>query len=484
MESSISKLKGKSPVIITIITVLFACVNLVAFSKGIWWVSLLPVVLAFISLLFFKPTQFWLVLVFLTPFSIIADVSSFHSSLSLPTEPLVVIMMLLLLIKFLISGVAASKYLKHPISIIIMLYVAWMLITSLFSSMPLVSIKAFISRFWFIVVFFFFGIQVFNDKKNIPKYIWAYTLGLGIVIIYTLHRHSQEFFSHQYSYYAALPFFKDHNIYAVVVAFFIPPLAVMFFEKKLYNYGLFKGALLGFLLGVFTVGVVLSYTRAAWVSLAAAILIGIFMLFRVKLRTLLITSIVGLLILAVSWSQIMLYLSKNKTESDTNLDAHVKSIYNVTSDDSNTERLNRWNAAYRMFLERPVFGWGPNTYQFQYAPFQLSKLKTKISTNQGNLGNAHSEFIGPLAEMGLIGLLLVLALALTALHYGFKICYESPDRLQRYTALFVVLSLVTYYVHGLLNNYLDIDKANVAFWAFFAILVVTDVKRKELMDKQ
>jgi len=45
------------------------------------------------------------------------------------------------------------------------------------------------------------------------------------------------------------------------------------------------------------------------------------------------------------------------------------------------------------------------TYQFQYAPFfSLLQDLTIISTNSGDVGNAHSELIiGPLAEMGLFG---------------------------------------------------------------------------------
>ena len=56
-----------------------------------------------------------------------------------------------------------------------------------------------------------------------------------------------------------------------------------------------------------------------------------------------------------------------------------------------------------MFVERPIAGWGPGTYQFEYAPFQTAELRTQISTNNADLGNAHSEYLGPLAEQGLFG---------------------------------------------------------------------------------
>ncbi|MCB0736467.1 MAG: O-antigen ligase family protein, partial [Bacteroidetes bacterium] len=177
----------------------------------------------------------------------------------------------------------------------------------------------------------------------------------------------------------------------------------------------------------------------------------------------------------IYWAEINMYLSKNKSESDTDLDTHVQSIYNVTTDDSNTERINRWAAALRMFQEKPITGWGPNTYQHKYAPFQISWQKTKISTNMGNLGNAHSEFIGPLAEMGLPGMLLVMLLVVVALNRAMKLFYNGTTLLTKYAGLFITLSLVTYYVHGLLNNYLDVDKANVAIWTAMGSIVALDV---------
>ena len=39
----------------------------------------------------------------------------------------------------------------------------------------------------------------------------------------------------------------------------------------------------------------------------------------------------------------------------------------------------------------------------------------------------------------------------------------------------VFLGLITYMVHGALNNFLDTDKASVPFWGFIAILVAIDI---------
>ena len=53
-------------------------------------------------------------------------------------------------------------------------------------------------------------------------------------------------------------------------------------------------------------------------------------------------------------TDIQTQLSRNKQGSDDDIEDHVSSITNVSTDPSNLERLNRWNCAYRMFQERPI----------------------------------------------------------------------------------------------------------------------------------
>jgi O-antigen ligase len=172
-------------------------------------------------------------------------------------------------------------------------------------------------------------------------------------------------------------------------------------------------------------------------------------------------------------------LSKNRQDSSGDFREHVQSITNVSSDASNLERLNRWNSALRMFSDRPFFGFGPGTYMFQYAIYQKSSDKTIISTNQADGGNAHSEYLGPLAESGVIGALAILAIFITSLYTGINLYYKL-DSLPylKGVVMAIVLGLVTYYIHGILNNYLDTDKASVPLWGMMSILVAIQIYQK------
>ncbi len=139
------------------------------------------------------------------------------------------------------------------------------------------------------------------------------------------------------------------------------------------------------------------------------------------------------------------------------------------------ERINRWNSALRMWKQKPFLGWGPGTYQFNYAPFQKSSETTIISTNAGDSGNAHSEFIGPLSDEGVFGMLAMILIVITVIYRSSILYSTTKDPNIRLLTLGILLGLVTYFVHGTLNNFLDTDKLSVPFWAFIAMLVSMDV---------
>ena len=122
-------------------------------------------------------------------------------------------------------------------------------------------------------------------------------------------------------------------------------------------------------------------------------------------------------------------------------------------------------------------GWGPGTYQFVYAPFQKSADLTIISTNVGDVGNAHSEFLGTLAESGGPAFVLLVILVLTVIGTAYRrvLQLKGPDRM---LLLAVLLGIVAYFTHGVLNNFLNSDKVSVLIWGFIAIVIHYDVEGK------
>jgi O-antigen ligase len=348
--------------------------------------------------------------------------------------------------------------------------------------MPLVSIKFWIVKIWFIVGFYLMGIQLFENRANYPRLVWLYTGSLILVIGYTTARHlGYGLFDKQAAHFVMNPFFNDHTSYGAVIAMFIPFLTIFSFSsfyKPFYRW-LARAFLLILIMAFF-----LSYARATWISLMAAIGVWIIIKLRIRFRTMAISVISILALILIFQKQMVTYLERNTEQSSANLMEHFSSISNISSDASNLERINRWSCALRMFEERPVFGFGPGTYMFRYAPYQLTQERTIISTNAGDLGNAHSEYLGPLAESGLFGLLSFLALVISVIYTAFKTYSNLEDPRLKAILVGAFLGLVTYYFHGFMNNFLDTDKASVPFWGFTAMIVSLDLLSKKMAEQK
>jgi len=436
-----------------------------------FWGLAIPLVLSFIAFIIFALDRALLFLIFSTPLSIFYLHPQLHLGFTIPTEPLIFGIMLLFFAKVLYHGHFDRKVVRHPVSILLLVSLAWMLISAVSSELPLISFKYFAVRLWFVSVFFFLLSQMFKHPRRIEQFIWLYLIPLCGVVVYTTVHHGQYGFTQEASGWVMTPFFPEHTSYGAVIALYFPVAFALAFLLK-FDINLRVVAIV--LFAILSVGLVLSYTRAAWVSLVCALVAMLMIVFQLRRWAFVSLIILFFATLYYFRADLIERFEDNDAVSSDNLTEHVESISNISSDASNMERINRWKAAYRMWRERPVLGFGPGTYMFLYAPFQKPYDKTIISTNAGDLGNAHSEYIGPLAEQGLPGSIIMLLLVFFILHTGIRVYHRLHDSRLRILALMLLMGLITYFVHGLLNNFLDLDKAACPVFGFSAVLVVLD----------
>ena len=463
--------------------VLFVLANAVLMAGRFYWLNLLPAAMLLVWAMVVSPDRLLFFIAFATPLSINLEKLSLGGiGVALPTEPLMVGLMVLFLLKVSLNkGVVDARVWKHPITLVILAQLAWMAVCILPSEMPMVSVKYFTARMWFVTTMFFMATNLFVDIRRMHRFIWAYLAGLVIVVGYTLIQHAQFDFAHEPAHWVMDPFFKDHTSYGAIIAFFLPFSLV---AVTMPGYSRTQRGLAFLVLAILVAGLIFSFTRAAWLSLIGAV--GLFIVMKLRIPGwVLVLSLIGAgAAYLVNREQITIALERNRDESSDDLGKHVSSISNISSDASNLERINRWNSAVRMWQERPIFGWGPGTYMFQYAPFQSSEDRTIISTNFGVQGNAHSEYLGPLSEQGVPGLVLILGLIALTVRTALALYKRMPPGADRRLMTAAMLGLVTYYLHGGLNNFLDTDKASVPFWAFTAMIVLFDLKYPKVEDER
>jgi len=460
-----------------ICSAIFILFNSVALKFEFFLVPFFSAVLIVLYLLIFRFDWLMYLMAFATPLSIDIVDTKYNIGVSIPAEIIMILLTMLFFVRILYDIRLERKIILHPISILIYIYLTWMFITSITSELPLVSFKYWVSQVWFISACYFMVILLIrNDLKRAIAYINCYAVSLGIVIIIATTKFALSGFVAKGQHWIMSPFYNDHTAYGAAIAFFIPLILSLFIIdgtnkwKKFYYLLLMAVSLMGFYF---------SYCRAAWLSILIAFAVWAAIKLRIKFSWLILGMVLLFSTLFYFSDEILYTLGKNTQDSSGDFSEHIASITNISTDASNVERLNRWYAAFGMIEDRPLVGWGPGTYQFVYAGYQKGKYKTIITTNFGDGGNAHSEFIGPCAEMGFPGAIIVLLLMITALYVGITTYSKATCRISKYLSLYASIALVSYYVHGLMNNFLDTDKLSLPFWAAMAVIVIVNIKSKE-----
>jgi len=466
------------------ICAIFIALNCIFIVNEFYWFSIIPVIFLITLLFIFSLDILLLLIVFLTPLSVSLSNFELNVGVNLPTEPLLAAVTVLFVVRLMYNSSFDSKITRHPVSIAIMIYLFWIFLTSITSTMPVVSFKFLAAKLWFIIPFYFLATQLFKEPRNIRRFVWMYLLSFLIVIFYTIYNHSSYGFDEPTSHWVMTPFFNDHTSYGALLAMFLPFALGFSLDKKLSK---MQRWLSFALFIIYAVAIVLSHSRAAWVSLVVALVIFLILKMKINYKIVVAALVLVTGVYMLYRFEIFMKLEKNRQDSSKDYMEHIQSISNISTDASNLERINRWSCAIRMFEEKPVFGWGPGTYQFNYAPFQLSQEKTTISTNAGDRGNAHSEYIGPLAEMGVMGIISVISIIVLITYTAVKVYKRSNSAEIKYLVLVSIVSLFTYFIHGLMNNFLDTDKASVPFWGIIALIVALDVyylKNPEKLDSK
>ena len=457
------------------LAVLFGLLN----AMNLEYLGFFPIALLFIYLAIFETEKFFLSIAFLTPLSVNIEEYTDSFGLFLPTEPLLFGLMIFFLFLQIRIPFLDKRIWKNPIVICVLVYLFWLIITSITSTDPIVSFKSILARLWFIIPILIFGTYFFKKHENRVVFLWLFIVSCSLVVCFTLIHHSIYGFGEEEGHWVMWPFFKDHTIYGATVALCLPISLALLNQKG--SPALSKAVLI-LLNSILITGLIFSYTRAAWLSVFCAGIIGLLVYFRVNFKLLLGLGLALGFVIYAQWDNIQLVLAKNKHEHTTEaFEEKIQSAANVTTDASNLERINRWDCAYQMFKKRPILGFGPGTYAFEYAPFQDPENLTIISTNFGDMGNAHSEYLSALSESGIIGLLLFISIVASIFTCAIKLYYKTPSHENDIKLLImgIIISLSTYFIHAFLNNYLDTDKAAVPIWAMCAMIIAMSLKAND-----
>jgi putative inorganic carbon (hco3(-)) transporter len=409
----------------------------------------------------------------LLPFSV--EVPFFYGSmLRVPTEPLIAIALLVLILEVFISP---REWTGSPLRkefLWALPFMAVFLLTIPFSDRLLVSLKfSFVNIAYLLVFYVFLSRYLHAHPTLFQKLITLYGIGFLLVAVYGLVRFWQFDWNPVVVRGIFQPFYKDHTIFGAAGAL----LAVCWIGLVKTGNSNQKRLVYGLPVLAFCAAVVLSASRAALLSLAVPFLVILAFRLNIGFRRLMVVGLgitIGLAIFHKPLLNRLRQADHGNTEQHGGVIDRMQSVTDITTNLSNLERMNRWVSAWRMFRERPLTGFGPGTYQFEYIPFQDPTLMSRLTVHdpgkvpEGSGGTAHSEYLLALSEMGVFGLLTWLLLIGRWIYLAFA---RIPFGVRRTFVQIAFAAMATYLFHAFFNNFLTTDKFAFLFWGTGAWLI-------------
>ncbi|MFK8058408.1 MAG: O-antigen ligase family protein [Saprospiraceae bacterium] len=399
----------------------------------------------------------------------------------LPSEPLMWLLTGLGAVYFIRNATTIEgALLRHPISLALLLHLAWMFITVVTSNYPEASIKFFLAKLWYVIPFYALTTILLRTKADLHKLILAIAIPLTGVLIYCLVRHAALGFTFEDVNKAMAPFFRNHVSYAALTSIVLPFLVVgafSFRQNSWWRYGLFAASLISL------IAIQTSYTRAAYASLLIGVAVVVVMRFRLTKHALVLSLalVVAFGTFVVSNNRFFNFAPNyDKTITHTDFDNLLEATYKL-EDISTMERVYRWVAGSYMSAEHPVVGFGPGNFHRYYKGYALESFRTYVSDNPEKSG-IHNYYLMTLVEQGWLGLIIFILLAATGLISAERAYHRAKTRPIKLAVIIFASSLAINLSFQLINDMIETDKAGPWFFLCLAGIVVLDLKSKLDLD--
>ncbi|RMG86779.1 MAG: O-antigen ligase family protein [Bacteroidetes bacterium] len=455
-------------------------VSFVAGAAGNWYfLAGVPFLflLAYVTIADFRAVFF--LLFALIPFSTEVGLPGGFNT-DLPTEPLMIGLMLVYLLYMIRHGdELRASFTKHAFTLLILIHLAWILVTALTSGDVLVSVKFLLAKGWYVLTFYFLAGHVIRSERQMKILFWVILFPLILTVLYVLARQAGQGFAFKMVDKAVRPFYRNHVNYACLLALFSPLLwyARSWYRRFSLKWWVIAGSTLIVLLGI-----QFSYTRAAYAAIMLAIVA--WFVIRFKLIRAAIGLSVGVFLLGITYlashNNYLYYApTYEKTIRYVSFDNLIAATFQG-KDISTMERVYRWIAGAYMTQDKPVFGFGPGTFTEFYKSYTVNDFQTYVSDNPEKSG-IHCYYLMVFVEQGLPGFLIFLALVFYFLIKGEQIYHQTRDPQRRGFIMVLLLTFVIIDALLLINDMIETDKVGPFFFLCIAVLVNFDLaNQKEL----
>ena len=383
----------------------------------------------------------------------------------------------------------------HRIYILIAIFLAWIVITTLLSISPATAFLGKYRRYDGAWSYFLYALLLFLTMQYAISYArvrqLAQTLTFSSVIVagYGLLQAIPNPFSNASEgtianfdplTWGVLPFeplrsfstYGNPNLLAGFLAFSIfITLGLLFSEERaVWRRWYWLVLLLNSAVGI------TAFSRSLWVAVAVTLVLFVILMWRQRVRPEKDDYIFAGGLAAVV-SAFIAY-SLTRVDAVTNFWTRIQTILEFDQG-SGLTRFQIWESAIAAIAERPVFGFGLDTFRLIFRHFAPPDY-AQAAGFRSVADNAHNFPLQMATGIGIVGLILFYAILFWIAYLAIRKCIQVSESQQRGRMLFVgiLCACVAYCVHLFFG--LSLPAVSFLLWIFMAIFLVPYAKTIEV----
>lgn len=404
----------------------------------------------FLMLLVFARDWVILGIFALLPFSLEIDITS-STSITLPTEALIPATVGVVFVSTLITG--RFRYIASPVNWAIVAYFGLATISILWSHAFVSTAKAIIREGGYVLsAFYLFQVYATNRRRlmiflvaTLVTHMLLTLYGFGTQAVGGIRIYDD----------IAMPFFENHCIYA---AYLCVTFCFLISFAMTGTRGTWQ-LVCAMCTGIVGLAIALTFVRASWISLV--VVLG-YLIVRLRRRS---VGVDLLVLLMAAMSILLLVLAS--TDVGELIWQRITTVGD-TQYVSNHDRIDRWMAAYRMWIDHPVTGVGYGAYPDIYSEYVFFQEAYSTEIRMG----AHNLYLEILAELGIPGLLVFLTLLIVFRNEATFVQNRTADPVIQACMLGAKAGMLSILAHSFFNNLGPSDKISLTLWLLFSIVLV------------
>lgn len=371
-----------------------------------------------------------------------------------------------------------GKFLKNPVTIALLAHLFWIIVTMASSQVFFISLKYTLAKGWYFIVFYFLAARFLKEERDFKDFLWWFFIPLVYAITTVVVRHAAKGFTFEEVGYVMWPHFRNHVMYACLLAIFLPYIwyGTYWYKRFSWKWLILAGGILYLLFAIN-----FAYTRAAYVALVAAVGVVWVVRFRLMKATLVAVALFFTAIVAYLGTQdnwLAFAPDYEKTISHTSFDNLLEATVKL-EDISTMERVYRWVAASYMIKDRPLTGFGPGCFYTFYKNYTVSSFRTYVSDNPERSG-IHNYFLMVTVEQGIPGLFFYLLFCVVVMLRGESLYHSTRTLWRRNMLMAALLCFVLTNLLMLMNDFVETDKIGSLFIMSAAILASGSSEQEEV----